>query len=118
MRLANETNDEKMVNDFNHTYYELEAKRKNFGNALHFLQLVYKQDSVNFRKNETAKIDLIVDQSHKNELIRKNELYRVKQEKKNIILNVGRLVEQKNQLELIEIFSVLPLKAPSAVNSR
>ena len=26
-------------------------------------------------------------------------------EKKNIILNVGRLVEQKNQLELIEIFS-------------
>jgi tetratricopeptide (TPR) repeat protein len=86
MHLANETNDEKMVNDFNHTYYELEAKRKNYGNALHFLQLVYKQDSVNFRKNETAKIDLIVDQSHKNELIRKNELYRVKQEKKNIIL--------------------------------
>jgi tetratricopeptide (TPR) repeat protein len=86
MRLANETQDEKMVNDFNHTYYELEAKRKNYGNALHFLQLVYKQDSVNYRKNETAKIDLIVDQSHKNELIRKNELYRVKQEKKNIIL--------------------------------
>jgi signal transduction histidine kinase len=86
MRLANETKDEKMVNDFNHTYYELEAKRKNYGNALHFLQLVYKQDSVNYRKNETAKIDLIVDQSHKNELIRKNELYRVKQEKKNIIL--------------------------------
>ena len=86
MRLANETHDEKMVNDFNHTYYELESKRKNYGNALHFLQLVYKQDSVNFRKNETAKIDLIVDQSHKNELIRKNELYRVKQEKKNIIL--------------------------------
>ena len=86
MRLANETNDEKMVNDFNHTYYELEAKRKNYGNALHFLQLVYKQDSVNFRKNETAKIDLIVDQSQKNEVIRKNELYRVKQEKKNIIL--------------------------------
>jgi hypothetical protein len=85
MRLANETQDEKMVNDFNHTYYELEAKRKNYGNALHFLQLVYKQDSVNYRKNETAKIDLIVDQSHKNELIRKNELYRVKQEKKNII---------------------------------
>ncbi len=86
MRLANETHDEKMVNDFNHTYYELESQRKNYGNALHFLQLVYKQDSVNFRKNETAKIDLIVDQSHKNELIRKNELYRVKQEKKNIIL--------------------------------
>jgi tetratricopeptide (TPR) repeat protein len=86
MHLANETNDEKMVNDFNHTYYELEAKRKNYDNALHFLQLVYKQDSVDFRKNETAKIDLIVDQSHKNELIRRNELYRLKQEKKNIIL--------------------------------
>jgi tetratricopeptide (TPR) repeat protein len=92
MRLANETNDEKMVNDFNHTYYELEAKRKNYGNALHFLQLVYKQDSVNFRKNETAKIDLIVDQSHKNELIRKNELYRVKQEKKNIILVLSLVI--------------------------
>jgi tetratricopeptide (TPR) repeat protein len=92
MRLANETKDEKMVNDFNHTYYELEAKRKNYGNALHFLQLVYKQDSVNFRKNETAKIDLIVDQSHKNELIRKNELYRVRQEKKNIILVLSLVI--------------------------
>lgn len=92
MRLANETKDEKMVNDFNHTYYELEAKRKNYGNALHFLQLVYKQDSVNFRKTETAKIDLIVDQSHKNELIRKNELYRVRQEKKNIILVLSLVI--------------------------
>lgn len=84
--LANETHDEKLINDFNHSYYELETKRKNFGNALHFLRLVYKQDSVNYRKNETAKIDLIVDQAHKKEVIRKNELYRVKQKNKNIIL--------------------------------
>ncbi|MFM6954548.1 MAG: tetratricopeptide repeat protein, partial [Sphingobacteriaceae bacterium] len=110
--LARETHDEKMINDFNHTSYELEAKRKNFGKALHFLQLVYKQDSVNYRKNETVKIDLIVDQAHKKEVIRQNELYRARQEKRNIILwfsliviglfiiillILGRSIRQKNK---------------------
>jgi glycosyltransferase involved in cell wall biosynthesis len=79
-----------------------------------FLRIIlYKNAEGIIAQTNTAKKVLSKSTGNKNIRVIPNPLRSVSStflEKKNIILNVGRLVEQKNQLELIEIFSMCNYK--------
>jgi tetratricopeptide (TPR) repeat protein len=50
--------DSRMEYDFLFTSFELENKRKNYQQALQYLKQVYKQDSLNYKSNESVKLNL------------------------------------------------------------
>lgn len=81
----------------------------NLGLVHNFLRkILYKNAEGIIAQTNTAKEVLFKSTANKNIRVIPNPLRSFSPiflEKKNIILNVGRLVEQKNQLELIEIFS-------------
>ncbi|MFD0792174.1 tetratricopeptide repeat protein [Mucilaginibacter litoreus] len=54
--------DEKLTTDYNYTIYQLETKRKNYEQALHYLQLIFTQDSLIHSSNESTQIYLIQEQ--------------------------------------------------------
>jgi tetratricopeptide (TPR) repeat protein len=51
--------DEKLQSDFTYTSYQLELKRKNYEKALSYLQGIYTQDSINYKKGTSTQINLI-----------------------------------------------------------
>jgi signal transduction histidine kinase len=51
--------DEKLQSDFTYTSYQLELKRKNYAKALSYLQGIYTQDSINYKKGTSTQINLI-----------------------------------------------------------
>jgi glycosyltransferase involved in cell wall biosynthesis len=76
-------------------------------------KILYKKASGIIAQTNTAKEVLFKSTANKNIRVIPNPLRPFSSrilEKKNIIINVGRLVEQKNQLELIEIFSMCNYK--------
>ena len=50
--------DSRLEYDFLFTSYELENKRKNYQQALKYLKQVYTQDSLNYKSNESVKLNL------------------------------------------------------------
>jgi len=54
--------DEKLSKDYNYTVYQLESKRKNYERALHYLQLIFKQDSTIYSSNESTQINMLQEQ--------------------------------------------------------
>lgn len=90
--LANLINDTKLKSDFLYTSYELELNRNNHKGALHFLQLVYKQDSINHKNSESAKISLMQEQFRQKELQRENEVITLRQKQNQIILTSTLIV--------------------------
>ena len=54
--------DPKLLQDYTFTAYQLESKRKNYKQALAYLEDVYKQDSIAFSKLESQKIGLLQEQ--------------------------------------------------------
>jgi len=54
--------DTKLEQDYLKTYYELEAKRENYKQALFYLKQVYKQDSVDFKELVSRKFGLFEEQ--------------------------------------------------------
>nr|MBC7612977.1 tetratricopeptide repeat protein [Pseudopedobacter sp.] len=67
-------NDDKKIYDYTYTFYELEAKRKNFEKALHYLKEVHDLDSINFKKNTSSNINLIQETFKQQKQQRENEL--------------------------------------------
>lgn len=78
--------DNKLIYDYQYTSYELEYQQKNFERALHYLRLVYKQDSIHYRNSESAKIGLLQMQFKQKELQKENELIILRQKQSSIIL--------------------------------
>lgn len=66
--------DEKLESDYNYTIYQLELKRKNYERALHYLQLIYRQDSTIHISNESTQINIIQEQFKQEAKQRENDL--------------------------------------------
>lgn len=88
---AKKAGDEKLIYDFNYSFYELESQRRNFPEALRYLQIVYKQDSVRYANSESAKISLLEEQYRQKEIQRRNELIILRQ-KQNKIIFISTLI--------------------------
>jgi tetratricopeptide (TPR) repeat protein len=86
IEFAKKADDDKLIYDFNYSFYELESQRRNFPEALRYLQLVYKQDSVRYANSESAKISLLEEQYRQKEIQRRNELIILRQKQNKIIL--------------------------------
>ncbi|RFZ94728.1 tetratricopeptide repeat protein [Mucilaginibacter conchicola] len=76
--------DEKLTNDYNYTIYQLESKKKNYEKALHYLQLIFKQDSSIHQSNESTQINLIQEQFKQEAKQRDTELLLVNQQNDRI----------------------------------
>lgn len=72
--LARLLKDTKLQYDYLYTSYELEFKRKNYQQALNYLQQVYKQDSSSYKNNVSDKIGLLEEQYKQREKQRATEL--------------------------------------------
>lgn len=84
--LAKQVKDNKLAYDFQYGFYELEAKRKDFKNALNYLKVVYRQDSLNYASSESAKISLMEEQFNERETQRENELINLREKQSRIVL--------------------------------
>jgi GalNAc-alpha-(1->4)-GalNAc-alpha-(1->3)-diNAcBac-PP-undecaprenol alpha-1,4-N-acetyl-D-galactosaminyltransferase len=99
-------------------YKKYISDRNNPFNSLGFIhnmlrKVLYRKASGIISQTTTAKELLFKSTGNKNIKVIPNPLRKIKSsnlEKRNTILNIGRLVEQKNQLELIEIFSMCDYK--------
>ncbi|RWY53635.1 tetratricopeptide repeat protein [Mucilaginibacter gilvus] len=54
--------DDKLTNDYNYIIYQLESKRKNYEQALFYLQLIFRQDSLIHSSNESTQINMLQEQ--------------------------------------------------------
>ncbi len=91
-RLAKLVKNSKLEYDFLLSSYELEAKRKNYQGALHFLRLVYQQDSITYKNNVSDKISLLEAQHRQLEKQRENELTIAQQNYTRILFWASTLV--------------------------
>jgi hypothetical protein len=83
--LAKLVKDSKLEYDFLITSYELENKRKNYFQALNYLQKAYKQDSVKYANNISEKISLLETQHIQLEKQKENELTIARQKNTQIL---------------------------------
>ncbi|MBL4677097.1 MAG: hypothetical protein JKY70_12955, partial [Mucilaginibacter sp.] len=81
---ASALKDEKLTNDYNYTIYQLESKKKNYEKALHYLQLIFRQDSSIHSSNESTQINLIQEQFRQEAKQRDTELLLVNQQNDRI----------------------------------
>ena len=72
-------NNPRLLQNYTYTYYELEKSRGNFEKALHYLQIVYKQDSTDYSNNISSKVALLQEQYKQREKQREQELIIAKQ---------------------------------------
>jgi len=72
--------DDKLESDFEHTSYQLELKRKNYEQALHYLTIIYKQDSTAYNQNASTQITLMREEVNQQARQRENEILRQRQE--------------------------------------
>ncbi len=84
-------NDEKRIYDYTFTYYELEAKRKNFEKALFYLKEVHDQDSINYKKNTSTNINLITETLKQQQTQKENELT-IQNQRKTKYLFIGSAI--------------------------
>jgi tetratricopeptide (TPR) repeat protein len=54
--------DDKLTNDYNYIIFQLESKRKNYQQALYYLQLIFHQDSLIHSSNESTQINMLQEQ--------------------------------------------------------
>jgi tetratricopeptide (TPR) repeat protein len=66
--------DEKLESDFEYTSYQLELKRKNYEQALHYLITVYKLDSAAYKQNTSTQITLMREEVNQQARQKENEL--------------------------------------------
>lgn len=102
---AKQADDDKLVYDFNYSFYELESKRRNFPEALRYLQLVYKQDSLRYVNSESAKISLLEEQYRQKEIQRSNELIILRQ-KQNKIIFISALIVTFMAIVVIVVLAI------------
>jgi tetratricopeptide (TPR) repeat protein len=90
--LAELLKDTKLQYDYLYTSYELEFKRKNYHQALSYLQKVYKQDSIIYKNNVSDKIGLLQEQYRQREKQRETELFLLAQKNNRIMLWATTLI--------------------------
>ena len=73
MTFAKIVKSEKNQADFIYTSYQLELKRKNYEQALHYLQRIYIQDSTTYRQNTSTQITVIREQVKQQARQKENE---------------------------------------------
>ncbi|MBD1391471.1 tetratricopeptide repeat protein [Mucilaginibacter glaciei] len=76
--------DDKLASDYNFTTYQLELKRKNYEKALHYLQIVFRQDSTIHISNESTQINIIQEQFKQEAKQRENDLILQRQQNDRI----------------------------------
>jgi len=74
MVFAATVKDEKLQADFKYTSYQMELKRKNFVQALSYLQEIYHKDSISFKQNSSTQINLLREQAKQQAHIKENEI--------------------------------------------
>ena len=72
--------DEKLESDFEYTSYQLELKQKNYEQALHYLSIIYKQDSTAYKQNTSTQITLMREEVNQQARQRENEILRQRQD--------------------------------------
>jgi tetratricopeptide (TPR) repeat protein len=72
--------DSKLESDFEYTSYQLELKRKNYEQALHYLTIIYKQDSTAYNQNTSTQITLMREEVNQQARQRENEFLRQRQD--------------------------------------
>jgi len=72
-------NNEDMRHSYQLSSYQLELKRKNFEQALNYLQTIYKQDSITYKSRNSAALSLYQAKYRQEELSRKNEQIMLRQ---------------------------------------
>ncbi|WP_374950911.1 tetratricopeptide repeat protein [Mucilaginibacter sp.] len=76
--------DDKLASDYNYTIYQLELKRKNYERALHYLQVIFQQDSTIHISNESTQINIIQEQFKQEAKERDNALAAQRQQNDRI----------------------------------
>jgi tetratricopeptide (TPR) repeat protein len=76
--------DDKITTDYNYTIYQLEAKRKNYERALHYLQQIFRQDSTAHRNDESTQINIIQEQYKQQAKERETQLLLIGQQNERI----------------------------------
>lgn len=66
--------DDKLVNDYRYTIYQLEFKRKNYQRAITYLQQIFQQDSLIHASNESTQINILQKQFKQEARLRENDL--------------------------------------------
>ena len=84
--------DERLEYNYILTSYELENKRKNYFEALGYLQQAYKQDSVRYANNISDKISLLESQHAQLEKQKESELIIAKQRNTQTLLVASSIV--------------------------
>jgi tetratricopeptide (TPR) repeat protein len=68
------TKDEKLEADFTYSSYQLQFKKKNYEQALHYLQTIYLRDSTVQKNNLSSGLDLLQEQHDQQEKQKESEL--------------------------------------------
>ncbi|MBS7563697.1 tetratricopeptide repeat protein [Mucilaginibacter sp. Bleaf8] len=76
---ASISKNEKLLDDYQTSFYELELKRKNFEQALHYLQGIYRKDSIQYRASSAAALNIYQVKFRQDELQQENEVIQAKQ---------------------------------------
>jgi tetratricopeptide (TPR) repeat protein len=82
---------DKLQHSFKVNLYMLELKRNNFENALKYLQIIYKQDSIDYSSRNSAALSLYQAKYKQEDLRRKNEQITLKQKYDRVKL-VGTII--------------------------
>lgn len=85
-------NDSRLSFDYIYTSYELESKRKNFEKALHFLKIVYKNDSIKYKNNVSASLSLTLKQMAQQEELNRKQLTIEKQKNTQLLFIASTVV--------------------------
>jgi tetratricopeptide (TPR) repeat protein len=70
---------EQMKHSYQLTSYKLELKRKNYEQALNYLQIIYKQDSIDYKSRNSAALSLYQANYRQDELKREKEQIMLRQ---------------------------------------
>ncbi|WP_158826528.1 tetratricopeptide repeat protein [Mucilaginibacter lacusdianchii] len=76
---ASVTKNEKLMDDYEGSFYMLELKRKNYEHALRYLQSIYRKDSIQYRNNSSAALNIYQVKFRQNELLQEKEASEVRQ---------------------------------------
>ncbi|MFD1256018.1 tetratricopeptide repeat protein [Mucilaginibacter terrae] len=104
-------NNEDMRHNYQIASYQLELKRKNFEQALNYLQTIYKQDSINYKSRNSAALSLYQAKYRQEELSRKNEQIMLRQKYDRSIVIGTIILAAFLVLVIVLLFSNVKRKA-------
>lgn len=115
LKYAEILQDTKLEHNYTLTSYELENKRKNYFQALKYLQKAYKQDSARYANNISDKISLLESQHVQLEKQKENELTIAKQKNTQLLLWASSAIAI---MAFFVIFLLIKIVRKSAQNNK